>query len=100
MIFASLSVKALRDAPQMAQPAVIQGLCGLSRQIAGISPQKSVGPETLYADTQAMIKATFDSLARSKGLLGHPSILRPNFTHMTTHTEALLNLEMMGYRHT
>ncbi len=44
-----------------------------------------------------MIEATFDSLARFKGLLGRPSIRRPNFTHMTTHTEALMNLDMMGY---
>jgi hypothetical protein len=97
VIFASLSVKALRDAPQMAQPAIIHGLCGLSRQIAKLSPQKSVGAEAEYADTQTMIEATFDSLARFKGLLGHPTILRPNFTHITTHTEALMNLEMMGY---
>ena len=81
----------------MAQPALIKGLCGLSRQIAKTPPQKVVGPETSYQDTQAMIDATFDSLARFKGLLGHPSIRRPNFTHMTTHTEALMNLEMMGY---
>lgn len=44
-----------------------------------------------------MIEATFDSLARFQPLLGRPSIRRPNFTHMTTHTEALMNLESMGY---
>jgi hypothetical protein len=96
-IFASLSTKALRDAPQMARPALVQRLCGLSQQIAGIAPRKAVGPATAYADTQTMIEATFDSLARFKNLLGRPSIRRPNFTHMTTHTEALMNLEMMGY---
>lgn len=97
VIFASLSIKALRDVPHLAQPALIKGLCGLSRQIAKTPPQKAVGPETSYRDIQAMIDATFDSLARFRGLLGHPSIRRPNFTHMTTHTEALMNLEMMGY---
>jgi len=97
VIFAALSTKALRDAPHMAQPALIQGLCGLSRQIAKMKPELAVGAETPYANVQAMIEATFDSLARFKGLLGRPSIRRPNFTHMTTHTEALMNLELMGY---
>ena len=98
-IFASLSTKALRDAPHMAQPALIDALCGLSRQIARKKPERPEGEiaSTPYADTQAMIEATFDSLVRFKGLLGRPSIKRPNFTHMTTHTEALLNLETMGY---
>ena len=97
VIFASLSTKALRDMPQMAQPALIQGLCGLSRQIAKLVPQKPHGRAAAYADTQAMLDATFDSLTRFKGLLGRPSIRRPNFTHMMTHTEALMTLEMMGY---
>jgi hypothetical protein len=97
VIFASLSTKALRDVPQMAQPSLIQGLCGLSRQIAKTVARKPDAPETSYADTQAMIDATFDSLARFKGLVGSPWIRRPNFTHMTTHTEALMNLEIMGY---
>lgn len=97
VIFASLSVRALRDVPHMAQPAIIDRLCGLSRQIAAIKPQKPGPNAKPYADTQAMIEANFNTLARFKSVLGHPDILRPNFTHMTTHTEALLNLELMGY---
>ena len=97
VIFASLSTRALRDAPQMAYPTLVRGLCSLSHQIAKISPQTSSGSEPAYADTQAMIDATFDSLLRFKSLLGRPSILRPNFTHMITHTEALMNLAIMGY---
>lgn len=98
VIFVSLSTRALRDAPHMAHPAILDGLCALSRQISRIAPQKPLHSEPFhYADTQAMIDATFDSLARFEGLLGRPSIRRPNFTHMTTHTEALMNLEMMGY---
>jgi hypothetical protein len=97
VIFASLSVKALRNTPHMAQPAIIKGLCGLNSQIAKIPPQKAPAPETSYNNTQGMIEATFDSLSRFKGLLGRPSIRRPNFTHMVTHTEALLNLDLMGY---
>ena len=99
VIFASLSTKALRDAPTMAQPALIDALCGLSRQIGRKKPEKPKGKTAAkpYADAQAMIEATFDSLVRFKGLLGRPSIRRPNFTHMTTHTEALMNLEQMGY---
>jgi hypothetical protein len=97
VIFASLSTKALRDAPQMAQPELINKLCGLSHQISKMKPEKPKG-ESNYADTQAMIEATFDSLVRFKGVFGHPSVRRPNFTHMTTHTEALMNLESMGYQ--
>jgi hypothetical protein len=96
VIFASLSTKALRDAPSMAQPKLIEGLCGLSHQIAKKNPQRP-DDVTFYADTQAMVDATFDSLARFKDLVGHPTIRRPNFTHMITHTEALLNLDSMGY---
>ena len=97
VIFASLSVKAMRDAPHMARPSVIKALCGLSRQIAKHTLEKPKSAETSYADTQTMIEALFDSLARFQPLLGCPSIRRPNFTHMVTHTEALMNLEMMGY---
>lgn len=97
VIFASLSVRALREVPHMAQPAIIEKLCGLSRQISKLKPKLPSGTVKPYANTQAMIEANFDNLARYKALVGHPSIRRPNFTHMTTHTEALMNLEMMGY---
>jgi len=40
VIFASLSTLALRDAPQMARVEIIEPLCGLSRQIAKLKPQK------------------------------------------------------------
>ncbi len=85
VIFAALSTKALRDAPQLAQPKLIQGLCGLSRQIAKIKPQAPANP-TSYANTQAMIEATFESLARFEPLLGRPSV-EAELTHMVTHTE-------------
>ncbi len=98
VIFASLATKALRDAPQMAQPTLIENLCGLSRQIAKNKPQASRDPTFVYAESQEMIEATFDSLMRFKELIGHPSVRRPNFTHMVTHAEALFNLESMGYR--
>lgn len=98
-IFASLSMKALHDVPYMAQPTLVDALCGLSRQIARKEPQKLNGRAVAapYADTQTMVEAMFDSLVRFKELLGHPSIGRPNFTHMTTHTDALMTLEAMGY---
>lgn len=98
VIFASLSTKALRDSPRMAQPNLIDALCGLSRKIGRMGVEKPHDPASAtYVDTQAMIEALFDSLARFEPLLGRPSVRRPNFTHMTTHTEALLNLELMGY---
>lgn len=97
VIFASLATRALRDAPQMARAEIIEPLCGLSRRIAQNKPQKPAPDAQGYSGTQAMIEATFDSLARFQPLLGHPEIRRPNFTHMITHTEALMNLEMMGF---
>ncbi len=96
-IFASLAIKALRDVPQLARPTIIQGLCGLSRQIARHQPRKPADAVTSYADAQAMIDALFDRLVRFKPLLGRPSVRRPNFTHMVTHTDALMNLELLGY---
>jgi hypothetical protein len=96
VIFASLSTKALRDVPDMAQPTLINRLNELSRTIAKQRPKKPNG-QTSYTDTQTMIEATFDSISRFKEVLGHPLVKRPNFTHMVTHTDALMNLEMMGY---
>ena len=96
VIFASLSTRALKQVPHMAQPAIIEGLCDLSRQIAKLKVQAPQN-QTPYPNSQAMIEALFDSLARFEPVLGKPGIRRPNFTHMTTHTEALMNLEMMGY---
>lgn len=97
VIFASLSTRALRDAPHMARPGIIDALCGLSRQIAKLKSQRPTPSTQGYASTQAMIEATFDSLALFQPLLGHPEVRRPNFTHMITHTEALMNLEQMGF---
>lgn len=97
VIFASLATRALRDAPQMARPEIVEALCGLSRQIAKLKPQRPAPDTQGYSGTRAMIEAVFDSLARFQPLLGHPQVRRPNFTHMITHTEALMNMEQMGY---
>ncbi|MBT3375661.1 MAG: hypothetical protein HN742_15570 [Lentisphaerae bacterium] len=97
VIFAALSVKSLRDVPHMAQPALIRGLCRLSHQISRIPPREAAVPPAPYPDTQAMVDAAFDGIARFGALLGHPAVRRPNFTHMLTHTEALLTLELLGY---
>lgn len=97
VIFASLSTRALRDTPHMARADIIDALCGLSRQIAKLKPQRPTPATEGYTGTQAMIDATFDSLARFQPLLGHAEVRRPNFTHMITHTEALMNLEQMGF---
>ncbi|WP_372720628.1 hypothetical protein [Novipirellula sp.] len=96
VIYTALSVRALRDVPHMADPRLIKLLCGHNGQIAQKTPsQPRVFSE--YADTQAMIEALFDSLARFEPLVGRPTVRRPNFTHMTTHTEALMSLDAMGY---
>lgn len=97
VIYTALSTRALRDAPHMADPRLIKLLCAHNRTIA---KKKPVQPDIRsdYPNSQAMIEALFDSLKRFKPLLGHPTVKRPNFTHMTTHTEALMSLEAMGYR--
>ncbi|MCB1232979.1 MAG: hypothetical protein KDN19_22230 [Verrucomicrobiae bacterium] len=97
VIYTALSVRAMRDAPNLADPRIIQLLESHNAEIAKKQPKK---PEIRkdYADTQAMIEALFDSLSRFEPLLGRPSVERPNFTHMTTHTEALMTLDSMGYQ--
>lgn len=96
VIYTALSTRALRDVPHMATSAIINELCAHNGTIAKMKP---VPPKDRsdYADTQAMVEALFDNLARFKPLLGHPTVRRPNFTHMTTHTEALMSLDAMGY---
>lgn len=96
VIFGSLATRALKDVPHMAQPSLIRALCQHSKRISRNAVKKP-GVSEGYTDTQAMIEALFESLASFQGVLGYPAIHRPNFTHMTTHTEALLNLELMGY---
>lgn len=96
VIYTALSVRALRDAPHMADTRLIKLLCAHNGQIAKKTPAKPAVRDD-YADTQAMIEALFDSLARFKPLLGRPTVRRPNFTHMTTHTEALMTVESLGY---
>ena len=96
VIYTALSVRALRDVPHMADPRLIKLLCGHNDQIAKKSPT-TPKVRSDYANTQAMIEALFNSLARFEPLLGRPTVRRPNFTHMTTHTEALMTLESLGY---
>jgi hypothetical protein len=96
VIYTALSTKALRDAPHMAVSPIVKRLCDHNGVIAKKKPaQPKV--RTDYTDTQAMVEALFDSLMRFKPLLGRPTVRRPNFTHMTTHTEALISLEALGY---
>ena len=96
VIYTALSVRALRDAPHMADSRIIKLLCGHNGQIAAKNPAVPK-VRSDYANTQAMIEALFDSLTRFKPLLGRPSVRRPNFVHMTTHTEALMTLNSLGY---
>ncbi|QDU49594.1 hypothetical protein [Gimesia panareensis] len=97
VIYTALSTRALRDAPHMADPRLIKLLCAHNGAIAKKKPVQP-GVRSDYPDSQAMVEALFDSLKRFKPLLGHPTVRRPNFTHMTTHTEALMSLEAMGYQ--
>ncbi|MCA8991073.1 MAG: hypothetical protein KDA88_03800 [Planctomycetaceae bacterium] len=96
VIYTALSVRALRDVPHMAGPQLINLLCSHNGVIAKKTPVLPKKPVD-YPDSQAMVEALFDSLARFEPLLGRPSVRRPNFTHMTTHTEALMTLESLGY---
>jgi hypothetical protein len=80
----------------MAIRPLITRLCAHNSEIAKMKPAQ---PEVHfdYADAQAMVEALFESFVRFKPLLGRPTVRRPNFTHMTTHTEALMTLEAIGY---
>lgn len=96
VIFTTLSLRALQDVPHLAGSPIIDAIRSHNREIARKAP---VPPRTKwdYPNGQAMVEALFDNLARFEPLLGRPTLRRPNFTHMTTHTEALLTLEAMGY---
>lgn len=96
VIYTALSTRALRDVPHMSCSPIIRRICAHNGVIAKKKPESPRVPSD-YADTQVMVEALFDSLARFKPLWGRPSVRRPNFTHMTTHTEALMTLEGLGY---
>ncbi|MCA9193555.1 MAG: hypothetical protein KDB03_17405, partial [Planctomycetales bacterium] len=96
VIYTSLAIRALGEVPYMADPRLIKLICDHNAEIARKTPTAPRTPVE-YKDTKAMVEALFDSLARFEPLLGYPTVRRPNFTHMTTHTEALMTLESLGY---
>ncbi len=98
VIFTSLAMKAFSQRPDLIQPTIIRGLCGHLQTIGRLKQQKfSANDVTPSKDPQAMVDSLFRKLAEFEPLLGIPQILRPNFTHMTTHTEAMVTLHQLGY---
>jgi hypothetical protein len=100
-IYASLALRALRDLPEFATPAVLDGICALLEKFAATA---SVIPRTQqdlehplppYRDAGDVAAVTLRSALRPWGdvrRLGASGVL-----HWMTHAEALLTLEELGH---
>ena len=112
VIFASISLRALRDHPANATPSVLAGVSRLIGLFKGAAPgrgyfgkkkgwisgeQVKLTPETdfpPYADIQAMIETTIDEL------IAAASIRRQGFGglhHLINHAAGLVELSLLGY---
>jgi hypothetical protein len=105
VIFASLALRALEEAPHMATPALTRGLSKITERIgkkaaAPDPPYNRENPLPAYTDEASIANALFDCLLRWEGVRfaqeGEKGLVRPNFTHQITYTDALIQLHRMG----
>lgn len=108
-IFASLALKGLKQIPQMITPSVVDGICKLILKFGDspgqgyygkekgwlrgipVEPEKHLSP---YKNIHDVIKAAFHEI------ITHDRIKQRGYgshLHLTTHTNALLELDEMGY---
>ncbi|MCA8957581.1 MAG: hypothetical protein KDC87_16015 [Planctomycetes bacterium] len=104
--FAALALRALRDAPSMATPQVVDGLCAISQRIGRNRPLLDHAfnrqhPLEDYGDERSLAEALFACTLRYEGIrypgFAANAARRPNFTHQSTYTDALIQLHRMGY---
>ncbi|MBT3606115.1 MAG: hypothetical protein HOE48_02970 [Candidatus Latescibacteria bacterium] len=108
-IFTSLALKGLRQMPHLITPSIVGGVCKLIEKfgdspgrgyygkekgwLSGIpvEPEKHLAP---YQNMEHVIQTAFQEL------IGHNQIKQTGYgghVHLITHTNALLELEEMGY---
>jgi hypothetical protein len=104
--FAALALRALDDAPEMATPSVIEGLCRISQRIGRNKPLADHAynrehPLPAYTGERSIAEAVYDCILRYEGVRYLPAdaggARRPNFTHEITYSDALIQLHRMGY---
>lgn len=97
-IFVSLALKAIEDVPKMMREDVINALIQICRSISTKPPIK-IKSEKIerYKNDKEMVESTFSNICKYKLFLGDLTFKRPNYTHIVTHTDALVNLRKMGY---
>lgn len=109
-IFASLALKGLHQMPHLITPSIVDGICKLIEgfgdspgrgyygkekgSLSGVpvEPEKHLAP---YQNMDHVIQTAFQEL------IGHDRIKQQGYggqLHLITHTNALLELEEMGYR--
>ncbi|MCB9880670.1 MAG: hypothetical protein H6834_02675 [Planctomycetes bacterium] len=107
VIYTALALRALGDAPTLAIPAITNRICDWNRVISkkkpaaprhpAVSPtEKTRDPNPAVVSKKMLARRTFERLADFAPLVGHRHAPRPNFTHWTTHTEALIRLDALG----
>jgi hypothetical protein len=96
VIYAALALRALKDAPHMAIPAITERIQGWIEHIGKMKPQSPRG-RPIATEGDRLAATTFSRLREFAPLVGHPLVPRPNFTHWTTHTEALTRLAALGH---
>ncbi|MCA8968364.1 MAG: hypothetical protein KDC95_01220 [Planctomycetes bacterium] len=109
VIYTALALRALGDAPTLAIPAITNRICDWNRILSKKKPtaprhsealptEKTQDPNPAGVNKKLLARRTFERLADFAPLVGHRHAPRPNFTHWTTHTEALIRLDALGSR--
>ena len=108
-IFASLALKALKHRPEMVTPAVVGGICQLIEHFGDSPGQGHYGEEEGWLEGVAVDPAagpaSYEDLddaivAACHELIEDDKINRAGYgglVHLTTHTNALVELTEMGY---
>ncbi len=101
VIFASLALKALRDLPEYAAPAIVDGICELLRLIVARrrpdpdTPFNQEHPLPPYRSTKDIATVTLQATLRPWGDVSR--VGASGVIHWITHADAVVTLEDLGY---
>jgi hypothetical protein len=102
VIFASLALRALRDLPEYATPAIVDGICDLLKLIAARrrpdpdTPYNLEHPLPPYGSTKDIATITLQATLRPWGDVAR--VGASGVIHWITHADAVVTLEDLGYK--
>ncbi len=101
VIYATLAIKALQQAPEMITPRVTHGICSLIQAFNGKATDPGdvsiEGDDTIpeYTSHDVIADFTFSELLKVKKV--YLKSVRGDAGHLVTHAHSLIELSMLGY---